>query len=83
MTAIPFPTPNRAAHQVSLGQRHGRVREFAQSALAALRDWRRRVRNRRELMALDDRTLHDLGLSRSEISYLVSRAAESPPFPPL
>jgi uncharacterized protein YjiS (DUF1127 family) len=70
-------------------ERHGRVRRFAESTLAALRDWRRRVRDRNELMALDDRTLHDLGLSRGDIPYLVRKAgerqsrAERLPFRPL
>jgi uncharacterized protein YjiS (DUF1127 family) len=88
MTAIPFQVPNRAARRAPLARRHGPVRRFAKSALAALRDWRRRVRNRNELLALDDRTLHDLGLSRGDIPYLVGKAgerrssAEGPLFPP-
>ena len=88
MTAIPFQAPDRAARRVSLGKRHGRVRRFAESALARLRAWRRRVRNRNELMALDDRALQDIGLSRGEIPYLASKAAERqswaefPHFPP-
>ena len=88
MTAIPFQTPRRAARWVSFARRHGRVRRFAESSLAALRASRRRVRAGNELMALDNRTLHDLGLSRCDIPYLVRRAgephsrAESLPFPP-
>jgi uncharacterized protein YjiS (DUF1127 family) len=89
MTAIPFQTPRRAARRASFERRHGWVRRFAESALAALRAWRRRARARNELMALDNRTLHDLGLSRCDIPYLVRRAgephprAEGLPFPPL
>ena len=88
MTAIPFQAPDRATRRVSLGKRHGRVRRFAEFALASLRAWRRRVRNRKELMALDDRTLQDIGLSRGEIPYLTSKEAERqswaefPHFPP-
>jgi uncharacterized protein YjiS (DUF1127 family) len=88
MTAIPFQVPNRAVRRVPLEKRHGPVRRFVESAVTALRDWRRRVRNRNELMALDDRTLHDLGLSRGEIPYLVGKtgerrsSAESLLFPP-
>ena len=88
MTAIPFQAPDRATRRVSLGKRHGRVRRFAEFALASLRAWRRRVRNRKELMALDDRTLQDIGLSRGEIPYLASKEAERqswaefPHFPP-
>jgi uncharacterized protein YjiS (DUF1127 family) len=76
MTAIPFQFPNRAARRAPLESRHGPVRRFAESAVTALREWRRRVRNRNELMALDDRTLHDLGLCRGDIPYLVSKARE-------
>ena len=88
MTAIPFQAPNRAARRVSFRKRHGRVRRFAEFAVATLRAWRRRVRNRKELMALDDRTLQDIGLSRGEIPYLASKEAERqswaefPHFPP-
>ena len=88
MTAFPFQTPNRAAHRVSFRKRHGRARRFAEFALASLRAWRRRVRNRNELMALDDRALQDIGLSRGEIPYLTSKEAERqswaefPHFPP-
>jgi uncharacterized protein YjiS (DUF1127 family) len=88
MTAIPFQAPNRAARRVSFRKRHGRVRRFAEFALARLRAWRRCVRNRNELMALDDRTLRDIGLSRGEIPYRAGKAAERetwaefPHFPP-
>jgi uncharacterized protein YjiS (DUF1127 family) len=73
MTVLPFGTPHGGAARVASQLRSGRV---ARSALAALREWRKRVRNRKELMALDERTLHDLGLSRGDIPYLSSRAAE-------
>ena len=34
-----------------------------------LATWRRRARERRELATLDARTIHDLGLSSSEIQF--------------
>jgi len=34
-----------------------------------LATWRRRARERRELATLDARTIHDLGLSTSEIQF--------------
>jgi uncharacterized protein YjiS (DUF1127 family) len=37
------------------------------------RNWRRREQTLQELFALDDRSLADLGISRSEIPYIVSR----------
>ena len=76
MTAIPFQTPRRGARRVSFDARHGRVRRFAERVLAALHDWHRRARARNELMALDDRTLRDLGLGRGDIAYLVRKAGE-------
>jgi uncharacterized protein YjiS (DUF1127 family) len=73
MTVIPFQASRAGRHRVS---RPSRVRRFADCVLAALRDWRRRVRERNELMSLDDRTLHDLGLSRGDVPYLLRQAAE-------
>jgi uncharacterized protein YjiS (DUF1127 family) len=35
--------------------------------------WRQREQTLQELFALDDRSLADLGISRSEIPYVVSR----------
>ena len=76
MTVLPFGTPHGGAARVSLQPRFGRAGRVAKSALAALREWRKRVRSRNELLALDDRTLHDLVLSRGDIRYLRSKAAE-------
>ena len=58
----------------------GSVRRIAVRSLAAVRDWRNRVRARQELAALDDRTLHDLGLSRGDIDYLTTRTGERDAF---
>jgi uncharacterized protein YjiS (DUF1127 family) len=44
---------NRALHQV----------------VALFDTWRQRLRERRELAAMDERTLHDLGLSRFDAFY--------------
>jgi uncharacterized protein YjiS (DUF1127 family) len=40
----------------------------------AIRDWRRRQRAYGELMALDDRSLADIGIHRSEIPAIVEGA---------
>jgi uncharacterized protein YjiS (DUF1127 family) len=40
-----------------------------QHAAALLATWRRRLRERRELAAMDERTRHDLGLSRFDAFY--------------
>ena len=38
-----------------------------------LATWRRRARERRELATLDARTIHDLGLTTSEIQFEASK----------
>lgn len=57
------------------------------SATRAIADWRNRERAYAELMALDDRSLADIGIRRSQIRALVDgddirgRAAGSVPLP--
>lgn len=41
----------------------------------AVHDWRQRQRAYAELSALDDRSLADIGITRSEIPYVLSQAA--------
>ena len=41
---------------------------------AGLADWRQRNRAYAELAALDDRSLADMGITRSEIPYVLSHA---------
>lgn len=42
-------------------------------ALATLRAWRRRSRERAELAALDERMLRDIGITRADAQYLSSK----------
>ena len=42
-------------------------------AVACLREWRRRTRERAELAALDDRTLKDIGLTRADAEFLSNK----------
>jgi uncharacterized protein YjiS (DUF1127 family) len=56
--------------------RRGRAFRFVENAVAAVRDWRRRERERGELEVLDERTLHDIGLSRSDALYLTTKPAD-------
>jgi uncharacterized protein YjiS (DUF1127 family) len=37
-------------------------------------EWRRRLRSRDELMGLSDRSLHDIGLSRSDATFEAGKA---------
>lgn len=41
--------------------------------VAKLRQWRRRIHDRRELAGLDDLMLHDIGITRAEAHYLASK----------
>jgi uncharacterized protein YjiS (DUF1127 family) len=41
--------------------------------LIRVKQWRRRVRERAELAALDDRMLADIGLSRPEAEFLANK----------
>ena len=43
---------------------------------ASVASWRQRQRAYAELSALDDRSLADIGITRSEIPYVLSHAAE-------
>ena len=47
--------------------------EAANHAVATLREWRRRSRERAELAELDDRMLKDIGLSRADAEFLSNK----------
>ena len=50
-----------------------RVTDAGRHAVATLREWRRRARDRAELAALDERTLADIGLSRADAEFLANK----------
>jgi uncharacterized protein YjiS (DUF1127 family) len=41
-------------------------------AYGGVRCWRQRIHERAELARLNDRTLHDIGLSRAEAEFLIN-----------
>jgi uncharacterized protein YjiS (DUF1127 family) len=49
--------------------------------LNRLAEYRRQQRALQELYSLDDRSLADLGITRSEIPYLIAKRNESGPTP--
>ena len=51
------------------------VGNLAHTLATALAGWRQRQRAYAELFALDDRSLADIGITRSEIPYVLSHAA--------
>ena len=87
MTAIHSQAPHGAWRRAS--HRPRRASRLVQRALAAVRDWRRRLQDRNRSSALDARTLCDSGISRCEELYhdreQIERDAwlETLRFPPL
>jgi uncharacterized protein YjiS (DUF1127 family) len=69
MTAIHFDSSHE---QVRIGPRAllERARKASSAAFASLGAWRRRARDRAQLIALDDRMLADIGITRAEAEYL-------------
>ncbi len=63
-----------------LGGRVARARHSAHFAgkaapwfFGALREWRRRLKDRAQLAALDDRMLKDIGISRADAEFLANK----------
>jgi uncharacterized protein YjiS (DUF1127 family) len=77
MTATHLHAPLGGRRQVSPRPRRGRSSRFVETALAAFRDWRKRAHDRNEFAALDDRTLRDIGICRSDTLYLTKKADEN------
>jgi hypothetical protein len=68
MAAIGSQSPHGGWRRVS--HRPRRASRVVQRALAAVRDWRRRLLDRSRSSAVDERTLRDSGICRSEELYL-------------
>ena len=49
------------------------VGNAAARVFGALREWRRRSKDRAQLTALDDRMLADIGISRAEAEFLANK----------
>ena len=64
MTAIHSQATHGGWRRVSRRPRRGN--HLIQRALAAVRDWRRRLQDRNRSSALDERTLRDSGSCRSD-----------------
>ena len=62
-------TAPRASHR-PLGRRAARL---LASARGILREWRERSRGRQEIATLDDRSLRDIGLTRSEAEFVANK----------
>jgi uncharacterized protein YjiS (DUF1127 family) len=72
MTAMHLPHRSAAA---TLG-RHDALEALSDTtewAFSALREWRRRIRERRQLAGLDDRSLRDIGITSVEREFLANK----------
>jgi len=72
MTSTPF-SERRPASAVAVTRHRTALEDLsdaAQSFIAMLRTWRRRLRERDQLGRLDDRMLKDIGLTRAEALHL-------------
>lgn len=68
--------PLQPCHEARAAQRLEALEalgDAARWALATLRDWRRRIRERGELAKLDEGMLCDIGLSRADAEFLINK----------
>jgi uncharacterized protein YjiS (DUF1127 family) len=56
----------------------GSIVSASKAAISAVAEWRRREIARAELESLDDRTLADIGINRSEIPFVVTGRLRRP-----
>ncbi len=49
------------------------MRDTVRNALEIARTWRKRVRDRRELAAMSERQLNDMGMSWAEIAFEIEK----------
>jgi len=68
MTTTHFPAPRSAAAVAATRTRTALddLGDAAQSFVATLRVWRRRLRERDQLSRMDERLLKDIGITRAE-----------------
>jgi uncharacterized protein YjiS (DUF1127 family) len=66
MTTTHFPAPRSAAAVAATRTALDDLGDAAQSFVATLRVWRRRLRERDQLSRMDDRLLKDIGITRAE-----------------
>jgi uncharacterized protein YjiS (DUF1127 family) len=74
MTAIHLQHSRDSAG--TLDRRHAAfdmLSDATDRALGALREWRRRSRERAQLAGLDERMLRDIGLSHGEAEFLANK----------
>jgi uncharacterized protein YjiS (DUF1127 family) len=76
MTSITHLHPRAVARTQAVARHRTALDDLsdaAQSVVATLRTWRRRMRERDQLGRLDDRMLTDIGLTRADAEYFASK----------
>jgi uncharacterized protein YjiS (DUF1127 family) len=73
MRANPMLPGGYGAEEILRSSAIGAMRNCCRRVAATLHLWRTRRRNRRELAGLDERTLRDIGLTRSAAEFLVNK----------
>jgi uncharacterized protein YjiS (DUF1127 family) len=73
MTVIPFEILRRRLSPIPQSENRKAAREVAGRVLATFREWRRRAHERAELAGLDERTLKDIGLTRTDAEFLSNK----------
>jgi len=73
MRANQLPADARPAAGIGRCSTLDMLRDGRRTVAALFRLWRRRRRTRRELATLDDRTLHDIGLTRGDAEFLINK----------
>ena len=73
MTVMRFEPARRPLIKLRRGRAKPAAVSAVSQAIAQMRKWRRRARERAELAALGDRMLADIGLTRAEAEFLVNK----------
>ncbi len=73
MTAIHLQPCHDSAAAVRRHAALDALNDATQWVFATLGEWRRRIRERDQLTALDDRMLRDIGLTRGDAEFLANK----------
>jgi uncharacterized protein YjiS (DUF1127 family) len=73
MTVSQLFVARRRSDWTRQGQGLAALGDATHWAAAAVREWRRRSRERAELATLDDHSLRDIGITRADADYLSSK----------
>jgi len=73
MTTMHLHDTHPGCSAISRGTARPGASHLFHTAVATLRQWRRRIRERQQLAALGDLMLRDIGLTRADAEYLANK----------